>query len=99
MKLARTLERLGAYQKAAASAEDVKSVIRLHFPEALFDPLRPVVGGNGTWVLGVYTRDNDGWAVLGLVDKVLDQLLMQRQVQIAVVPLPLHHFLDEDIVY
>ncbi len=99
MKLARTLERLGAYQKAATAAEDVKSVIRSHFPEALFDPLRPVVGGNGAWVLGVYTRDNDGWAVLNLVDNVLEQVLVQRQVQIAVVPLPLDHFLDEDIVY
>jgi len=99
MKLARTLDRLGAYQKAAVAAEDVKSVIRSHFPEALFDPLRPIVGGNGSWVLGVYTRDDEGWAVLTSVDSVLEQLLVQRQVQIAVVPLPLHHFLDEDIVY
>lgn len=99
MKLARTLDRLRAYQKAAVAAEDVKSVIRSHFPEALFDPLRPVVGGNGSWALGVYTRDDDGWVVLNVVDPTLRRLLVQRQVQIAVVPLPLHHFLDEDIAY
>ena len=98
MKLARTLERLGAYQQAAACAEDVKSMIRARFPEALFDPLRPAVGGN-VWVLGVYTHDNDGWVVLGLVEGFLRELMMQRQVAIAVVPLPFHHYLDEDIVY
>jgi hypothetical protein len=98
MKLARTLERLGAYQKAAAYADEVKAVIKMRFPEALFDPLRPAVGGD-MWVLGVYTHDNDGWDVLGVVDAPLRELLVQRQVAIAVVPLPYHHFLDEDIVY
>jgi hypothetical protein len=98
MKLAHVLERLGAYQEAASYAEEVKSLIRSSFPEALFDPLRPAVGGD-TWVLGVYTRDNDGWAVLGLVEDLLRDLLMQRRVAIAVVPLPFHHYLDEDIVY
>jgi hypothetical protein len=98
MKLARTLERLGAYQKAAACAEEIKFLIRSRFPEALFDPLRPAVGGD-MWVLGVYTHDDDGWVVLSLVESVLHNLLIQRQVAIAVVPLPFHHFLDEDIVY
>jgi hypothetical protein len=98
MKLARTLERLGAYQKAAACAEEVKSMIRANFPEALFDPLRPAVSGD-LWVLGVYTHDNDGWAVLNLVEAPLRNMLIQRQVAITVVPLPFHHFLDEDIVY
>jgi hypothetical protein len=98
MKLARTLERLGAYQRAAACAEDVKTVIRSRFPEALFDPLRPAVGSD-TWVLGVYTHDDDGWDVLSLVDGLLAQYITQRQVAIAVVPLPYHHYLDEDIVY
>jgi hypothetical protein len=98
MKLARTLERLGAYQTASASAENVKTLIRSRFPEALFDPLRPAVTGN-LWVLGVYTHDDDGWSVLNLVDGALSELLIQRQVAIAVVPLPYHHYLDEDIVY
>jgi hypothetical protein len=98
MKLARTLERLGAYQRAAECADDVKKVIRSGFPEALFDPLRPAVSGD-MWVLGVYTRDSEGWAVLSLVDDFLRDILMQRQVAIAVVPLPLDHFLDAEIVY
>ena len=98
MKLSRALERLGAYQRAAACAEEVKAMIKSHFPEALFDPLRPAISGE-VWVLGVYTSDNDGWAVLGLVEDFLRDLLVQQQVAIAVVPLPLHHFLDEDIVY
>jgi hypothetical protein len=98
MKLARTLERLGAYQRAVACAEEVKSVIRSAFPEALFDPLRPGVNGDA-WVLGVYTHDSDGWAVLDVVEGFLRDLLVQRQVAIAVVPLPFHHYLDEDIVY
>lgn len=98
MKLARTLERLEAYQKAAACAEDVKAQIRARFPEALFDPLRPAVGGD-VWVLGVYTHDSDGWQVLSHVEPYLQTILMQRQVAIAVIPLPLHHYLDQDIVY
>ena len=98
MKLARTLERLGAYQTASGYAEGVKTLIRSHFPEALFDPLRPAVNGD-MWVLGVYTHDNEGWSVLSLVDESLRDLLIQRQVAIAVVPLPYHHYLDEDIVY
>jgi hypothetical protein len=51
------------------------------------------------WVLGVYTHDNDGWRVLGVVDGFLRELTIQRQVAIAVVPLPYDHYLDEDIVY
>ena len=98
MKLARSLERLGAYQRAAACAEEVKAVIRSHFPEALFDPLRPWVDGDG-WVLGVYTRDRDGWAVLSAVEDLLHELLVQQQVAIAVVPLPFHEYLDRDIAY
>ncbi len=98
MNLARTLERLGTYQKAAACAEEVKAVIRARFPEALFDPLRPVINGNA-WVLGVYTSDSEGWRVLATVENNLHNLLVQRQVAIEVVPLPLHHYLDEDIVY
>jgi hypothetical protein len=98
MKLAKTLERLGAYQRATASADDVKTLIKSRFPEALFDSLRPSIDG-GTWVLGVYTHDADGWDVLGYVEDLLRDLLVQRQVAIAVVPLPLHHYLDEDIVY
>ena len=98
MKLARTLERLGAYQIALGHAENVKTLIRTRFPEALFDPLRPAVNGD-MWVLGVYTHDNEGWSVLNLVDDPLRDLLIQRQVAIAVVPLPYHHYLDEDIVY
>ncbi len=98
MNLARTLARLGAYQHAAACAEDVKLVIKNQFPEALFDPLRPAVGSD-VWVLGVYTHDNDGWTVLGLVEDFLRDILIHQEVAIAVVPLPLHHYLDEDIVY
>jgi len=98
MKLARTLERLGAYQQAAACAEEVKAVIRSRFPEALFDPLRPAVGSD-VWVLGVYTHDDDGWGVLNAVEDFLRDILIRQQVAIAVVPLPLHHYLDEDIVY
>lgn len=98
MTLARTLERLGSYQRAAACAEDVKRIIRSGFPEALFDPLRPSVSGD-VWVLGVYTTDSDGWAVLQLVEEFVNDLMVKRQVAIAVVPLPLDHYLDEDIVY
>lgn len=98
MKIADTLERLGAYQHAAACADEVKAFVKARFPEALFDPLRPSVDG-GTWVLGVYTHDSEGWDVLGYVEDLLRDLLVQRQVAIAVVPLPYHHYLDEDIVY
>ena len=98
MKLARTLERLGAYQRAATCADDVKVLIRSHFPEALFDPLRPAVNGD-MWVLGVYTHDDDGWAVLSVVDNFLRDMLVQREVAIAVVPLPYDHYLDAEIVY
>ncbi len=98
MKLARTLERLGAYQQAAACAEEVKTMIRAHFPEALFDPLAPWVEGDA-WVLGVYTRDREGFTVLAVVEGLLRDLLLHRQVAIAVVPRPLHEYLDEDIVY
>lgn len=98
MRLARTLERLGAYQRAATSAEEVKAHIRRRFPEALFDPLRPAVGSD-MWVLGVYTYDDEGWAVLSHVESFLHDLLARQQVAIAVVPLPYHHYLDQDIVY
>lgn len=98
MRLSRTLDRLGAYQRADACADEVKRRIRSRFPEALFDPLRPSVGGD-VWVLGVYTYDSDGWRVLHAVEAQLSAMLVQRQVAIAVVPLPYHHFLDPDIVY
>lgn len=99
MKLGRTLERLGAYQMATLCAEEVQEVIRARFPEALFDPLKPWLSSSEAWVLNAYTNDRDGWVVLGLVEDVLHQQLMQRQVAISVVPRPLNEYLDEDIVY
>jgi hypothetical protein len=98
MKLERTLRYLAEYEAAHPHAERLKELIRARFPEAQFDRLARRVDGPG-FVLSAYTRDRYGWEVLDLVSQRLREIFEQHQVAIAVVPLHISEYIDEDILY